>query len=133
MRLAVAACLALFAALFSPASMAQKPTVSFLEPKDGATVSSPFKVRLDVKGLALAPAGETKAGTGHHHVLINSDPYPKGEDIPFTKRNLHLSQGQSEIMVTLAPGTYKLTAQLGDGTHKSLGPEFATTISVTVK
>lgn len=107
--------------------------VSFMEPKDGATVSSPFKVRLDVKGLTAAPAGDVKPGTGHHHVLINSDGYAKGEEIPFTRRNLHMNQGQSEIQITLVPGTYKLTAQFADGAHKSLGPEFARTITVTVK
>ena len=107
--------------------------VSFVEPKDGATVSSPFKVRLDVKGLTAAPAGDVKPGTGHHHVLINSDGYAKGEEIPFTRRNLHMNQGQSEIQITLVPGTYKLTAQFADGAHKSLGPEFARTITVTVK
>lgn len=108
-------------------------SVSFVEPKDGATVSSPFKVRLDVKGLTAAPAGDVKPGTGHHHVLINSDGYAKGEEIPFTRRNLHMNQGQSEIQITLVPGTYKLTAQFADGAHKSLGPEFARTITVTVK
>jgi len=107
--------------------------VSFTEPKDGATVSSPFKVGLDVKGMTNAAAGDIKPGTGHHHVLINSDGFAKGEEIPFTRRNLHLNQGQSEIQVTLAPGTYKLTAQFADGAHKSLGPEFARTINVTVK
>lgn len=107
--------------------------VSFMEPKDGATVSSPFKVRLDVKGLTAAPAGDVKPGTGHHHVLINSDGYAKGEEIPFTRRNLHMNQGQSEVQITLVPGTYKLTAQFADGAHKSLGPEFARTITVTVK
>jgi len=119
-------------ALASVGTWAQS-NVSFVEPKDGATVSSPFKVRLDVKGQTAAPAGDVKPGTGHHHVLINSDGYAKGEDIPFTRRNLHLNQGQSEIQLTLAPGTYKLTAQFADGAHKSLGPEFSRTITVTVK
>jgi Domain of unknown function (DUF4399) len=123
---------ALAITLFSNSASAQK-AVSFVEPKDGATLSSPFKVKLDVKGLTAAPAGEAKPGTGHHHVLINSDGIAKGEDIPFIKRNLHLNQGQSEIMVTLAPGNYKLTAQFGEGTHKSLGPDHALTINVIVK
>ena len=118
--------------LTAGAAMAQS-NVPFVEPKDGATVSSPFKVHMAVKGMKAVAAGEASAGTGHHHVLINNDGYPKGEEIPFTRRNLHLNQGQSEIMVTLAPGTYKLTAQFADGTHKSLGPDFATTITVTVK
>lgn len=119
--------------LWVSASAWAQSGVSFTEPKDGATVSSPFKVGLDVKGQTTAPAGDLKPGTGHHHVLINSDGYAKGEEIPFTRRNLHLNQGQSEIQVTLAPGTYKLTAQFADGAHKSLGPEFARTITVTVK
>jgi hypothetical protein len=130
MRIAAAlSCLLLLAA--GPA-LAQK-AVTFLEPKDGATVSSPFTVKMEVKGMTAVPAGEAKPGTGHHHVLINGDGFPKGEEIPFTRRNLHLNQGQSETQVTLPPGTYKLTAQFGDGTHKSLGPDHAHTITITVK
>jgi hypothetical protein len=112
---------------------AQNRAVSISEPKDGATVSSPFTVKFDVRGVKVAPAGDETPNTGHHHLLINGDPIPKGEDIPFTRRNLHLSKAQTEIEVTLQPGTYKLTAQFGDSSHKSMGPDFAHTITVKVR
>jgi hypothetical protein len=112
---------------------AQNRAVSIVEPKDDATVSSPFKVRFDVRGMKVAPAGDETPNSGHHHLLINGDPIPKGEEIPFTRRNLHLSKAQTEIEVALQPGTYKLTAQFGDSSHKSLGPDFAHTITVKVR
>jgi hypothetical protein len=119
--------------LLAGAGAALAQNVSFAEPKDGATVGTTFKVRLDVKGLRLAPAGEAQAGAGHHHVLVNQEPVAAGEEIPFTRRHIHLNKGQSEIEITLQPGTYKLTAQAGDGTHKSLGSTYSQTITVTVK
>ena len=36
-------------------------SVYFIEPKDGATVTSPFKVVFGVKGMAVEPAGDIKA------------------------------------------------------------------------
>lgn len=119
--------------LLAGAGAAVAQNVSFAEPKDGATVAGTFKVRLEVKGLRLAPAGEAQAGSGHHHVLVNQEPVAAGEEIPFTRRHIHLSKGQNEIEITLPPGTYKLTAQAGDGTHKSLGPTYSQSITVTVK
>ncbi len=112
---------------------AQNRGVSISQPKDGATVSSPFTVKFEVRGMKVAPAGDETPNSGHHHLLINGDPIPKGEDIPFTRRALHLAKAQTEIEVTLQPGTYKLTAQFGDTGHKSLGPEFAQTITITVR
>ena len=62
-------------------------SVSFVEPKDGATVTSPFKVVFAVKGMAVDPAGEIKADSGHHHLLIDLGPMPAGEAIPVARRN----------------------------------------------
>jgi hypothetical protein len=121
------------AGLMLAVGSATAQSVRIVEPKDGATVSSPFTVKLDVKGMKVAPAGEVTAGVGHHHVLINQDMIAKGEEIPFTRRHVHLNKGQAETAVTLPAGTYKLTALFGDGAHKSLGPEFSHTITVTVK
>ncbi len=107
--------------------------VSILEPADGATVSSPFKLRFGAQGLAVAPAGDVLANSGHHHLLINVGPLPPGTSVPFTERHLHFGKGQTETEVTLAPGTYKLTAQFADGAHQSYGPALSQTITVTVK
>ncbi|MES2717867.1 MAG: DUF4399 domain-containing protein [Pseudomonadota bacterium] len=107
--------------------------VSILEPADGATVSSPFKLRFGVQGLAVAPAGDVVAHSGHHHLLINVGPLAAGESVPFTDRHLHFGKGQTETEVSLPPGTYKLTAQFANGAHQSYGPGLSRTITVTVK
>lgn len=107
--------------------------VSLLEPADGATVSSPFKVRFGVAGLTVEPAGDIKASSGHHHLLIDLDALPAGESVPFTDRHLHFGKGQAEAEVTLPPGSYKLTAQFANGAHQSYGKALSQTIRVTVK
>ena len=113
--------------------MKSDQSVWFVEPKDGATVSSPFKVVFGVKGMAVEPAGDVKPNSGHHHLLINLGPMPSGEVIPVDATHLHYGKAQTEAEVTLPPGTYKLTMQFANGAHVSYGPAMAATISVTVK
>ncbi|MCY7369952.1 MAG: DUF4399 domain-containing protein [Polaromonas sp.] len=108
-------------------------TVGFAEPKNDASVTSPFKVKLMAKGVKIEPAGEVTAGSGHHHILVDMDSMPTGEEIPFTKKHIHMGKGQDEIEVNLPPGTYKLTMQVANGKHLSMGPNYSKTITVTVK
>lgn len=120
------------------ASCAQMQTVSaqsvwFVEPKDGATVTSPFKVVFGVKGMAVEPAGEIKPNSGHHHLLINLGPIPAGEVIPVDDAHLHFGKAQTEAEIKLPPGNYKLTMQFANGAHISYGPAMAASINVTVK
>jgi hypothetical protein len=108
-------------------------SVSFVEPKDGAMVSSPFKVVFAVKGMAVEPAGDIKADSGHHHLLIDVGPMNSGEAIPVDATHLHFGKAQTEAEVTLPPGKYKLTMQFANGAHVSYGPVMAATINVTVR
>ncbi|WP_256081741.1 DUF4399 domain-containing protein [Massilia sp. YIM B04103] len=126
-RLAAAAALAM--ASFGAAAQ----SVSFVEPVDGATVSSPFKVKFAVSGMEVKPAGEMAANTGHHHLLINGESMKAGESIPFDDNHLHFGKGQTEAEVKLPPGKYKLTMQFANGAHQSYGAGLSKTISVTVK
>ena len=75
-------------------------SVSLLQPADGASVSSPFKVRFGVVGLTVEPAGDIKPASGHHHLLINLDALAAGESVPFSDRHLHFGKGQTETEVT---------------------------------
>lgn len=113
--------------------LADEATVSILEPKSGATVTSPFKVRLAAHSMTTRPAGKAVEGTGHHHLLINHSPVGKGKVIPRDESHLHLDDGQTETMLTLPPGKYKLTAQFADGQHRSYGHMMAHGINITVK
>ncbi len=106
---------------------------TLLEPANGAVVASPFKVRFGVEGMAVAPAGTMTANTGHHHLLIDQQPVASGQVVPTTPKHIHFGAGQTETMVTLPAGTYKLTAQFANGAHQSYGPAMSDTITVTVK
>jgi hypothetical protein len=133
MRLLSRAASAAVALMLVGGSALAAESASLLEPVDGATVSSPFKVRFGVEGMRVAPAGEIMANSGHHHLLINLDALPKGEVVPSTDRSLHFGKGQTETDVTLPPGRYKLTTQFANGAHQSYGPAMSQTIAITVK
>ena len=122
-------------ALFTVVGCATKPaqSVRFLEPADNATVGTTFKVRFGVAGMAVEPAGDVIADSGHNHLLIDLDSIATGESIPFTPKHMHFGKGQQEADVKLEPGTYKLTAQFANGAHQSYGKAMSQTIKITVK
>ena len=116
------------------ASMNQpEQAVVLLQPADGSTVTSPFKVRFGIKGMSVAEAGDILPNSGHHHLLINQAPIAKGESVPFSDQHLHFGKGQTETEVKLAPGVYRLTAQFANGAHQSYGAPMSSTVTVTVK
>ncbi len=130
--LAVAATLVLTAGCASkPAAPAQ--SVSFIQPADGATVTSPFVVKFGVTGMQVQPAGTMVADTGHHHLLINADDVATMAVIPLDETHMHFGKGQTETTVTLKPGKYKLTMQFGNGAHQAYGPAMSKSINVTVQ
>lgn len=116
----------------SAAAFAQQ-SVSFIEPANGATVSSPFKVKFAVSGMDIKPAGDMSANTGHHHLLINAAPIKAGEVIPADDKHIHFGKGQTETEVTLPPGNYTLTMQFANGLHQAYGAAMNKEIKITVK
>ena len=98
-------------ALMLPASAALAQ-VDFVEPKNGDTVSSTFTVRFAVDGMSVAPAGELKEGTGHHHLLINTADIDENAVIPMDDQHKHFGKGQTETQLTLPPGKYILLCNL---------------------
>jgi hypothetical protein len=123
----------ILALAFISCKQSQTSEVFFVEPKDGAELTSPFTVKFGVKNLLVEPAGEIKAGSGHHHLLINSDSTPSGESIPADQTHIHYGKAQTEAQISLEPGTYKLTMQFANGAHQSYGPELSKTINIIVK
>lgn len=114
-------------------TFAQTNSVDFAEPKNGEVVASPFKVKFIVEGMTIAPAGIKTSDTGHHHLIINSESIKAGQVIPADERHLHFGKGQTETMVTLPPGKYKLTLQFANGLHESYGEQMSKSIEVEVK
>ncbi|ANW50518.1 Rod shape-determining protein RodA [Burkholderia pseudomallei] len=122
------------AALFASASAHAEARVYFVEPADGASVSSPVHVKFGLEGdIVLRPAGDMTPHTGHHHLLIDGKPVARGDVIPANDHSLHFGKPQTETEVKLSPGRHTLTLQFGDGAHRSYGPEMSQTITVNVK
>jgi hypothetical protein len=109
--------------------------VSFTGIKDGDTVTSPFKVGFSVTGAKVAPAGTMDAGTGHFHLLIDTDTLPPQDaPLPASDKLKHYGKGQTEDTVTLAPGKHSLQIELADGLHLPFDPPvLSDKITVTVK
>ena len=109
------------------------PSVRFVEPETGATVAPTFTVAMAADGLTVEPAGEIVEGSGHFHILVDSDFVPPEEIIPFDDGYLHFGGGQLTTTLALEPGIHTLRLQFANGAHQALdGPQFRDTISVTV-
>ncbi|WP_323121710.1 DUF4399 domain-containing protein [Burkholderia alba] len=121
------------AALVASAAARAEARVFFVAPQDGATVSNPVHVKFGLEGMEIRQAGDMTPDTGHHHLLIDGRPVPKGDVIPASERSLHFGKGQTETDVKLPPGQHTLTLQFGDGMHRSYGPEMSQTITVNVQ
>jgi hypothetical protein len=103
-------------------------------PNDGETVKSPFRVWFGLRNLGVAPAGIVKAGTGHHHLLVDTELPPLDEPIPNNKNHLHFGGGQTEALVELPPGRHTLQLIMGDAEHiPHTPPVISKKITVTVR
>lgn len=110
-------------------------TVSFTGIKNGDTVTSPFKVGFAVTGAKIAPAGTTDAGTGHFHLLIDTDTLPSQDaPLPASDTVKHYGKGQTEDTITLPAGQHTLQIELADGLHVPFDPPvLSDKITITVK
>ena len=111
-------------------------TVYIVNLKDGDTVASPLKVQFGLTGMGVAPAGVEKPNTGHHHLIIDAtlSADEMKAPIPADAKHVHFGAGQTEAMVTLAPGKHTLQLVLGDWSHvPHVPPVMSTPITVTVK
>jgi hypothetical protein len=120
-----------------PPPAAAGPRVFFVEPQDGATVTSPVTLRFSTENFPIVPVPEgtvttARAGMGHHHVGVDTDCLPPGTVIPKAAPWVHFGKGDAQMQMQLAPGTHKLALQIGDDTHTTL-PGLCQTITITVK
>ena len=106
--------------------------VYIISPQDGDEVGTSFRVKFGLEGMGVAPAGVEKENTGHHHLLIDSDP-PADLGIPMSKDVKHFGGGQTETTLTLEPGTHRLQLLLGDRNHVPHDPPvISEEITITV-
>ena len=91
--------------------------VYFHYPINGIRVPQRFTVRFGLRGMGIAPAGVVKPLTGHHHLLVDADKMDITQPIPSDYNHIHLGNGQTEVVLTLPPGTHTLQLLMGDHAH----------------
>lgn len=108
--------------------------VYFINLEDGDEVESPFLIQFGLSEMGIAPAGIDRENTGHHHLLINVKDLDFSKPIPASKNHIHFGGGQTESLVELPPGDYRLQLVLGDMTHTPHTPPIVSKlINITVK
>lgn len=108
--------------------------VFFIEPANGATLSSPVTVKFGISGMSVAPAGDTTPNTGHHHLLVDTELGDPSAPLPSDANHLHFGKGQTETAVELPPGQHTLQLVLGDANHIPHDPPvMSAAITITVE
>ena len=122
-RMRCSALALMFIFVMTPAGFAAEKSlpdsrVYIVWPRDGAKIKGgKFWLRMGLKGMGIAPAGVEFPGTGHHHVIIDSDLPPMDEPIPNDPNHLHFGKGQTEVRIELPKGTHTLQLLFGDAGH----------------
>jgi hypothetical protein len=119
---------------------AKKARVFFVEPKNGATVTSPLHMKFGSEGIEISPVPpgdltkeQVRPGKAHYHVGIDQSCLPAGKTIvKGTPSWVHFGDGKDVFDTQLTPGKHKLALQLGDDLHDTL-PGTCQVITVTVK
>ena len=106
----------------------------FVNLKNGETVSSPVLIQFGLRGMGVAPAGIEKAGTGHHHLLVNVAELDVNAPIPTSDQHRHFGLGQTEVTLDMKPGQHTLQLLMGDQNHIPHHPVvMSERITITVK
>jgi len=141
------ATLTLAAAFAMPAFAGDTPSpegakVYFATLEDGATIKSGDTIIFGLSGMGVAPAGIEMENTGHHHLLINREPFGEAADdadwiaygIPADDNHRHFGKGQTEVALDLPAGTHTLQLVLGDLAHIPHNPiVMSDQITITVE
>jgi Domain of unknown function (DUF4399) len=109
--------------------------VYIISPKDGAVVHNPVRVQFGLKGMGIAPAGIKFDNSGHHHLLIDTDPpADQSAPLPATDKIVHFGKGQTETTLNLSPGNHTLQLLFADLNHIPHSPPLLSKkITITVK
>lgn len=119
---------------YQKVAAAPEAKVYFVNLSNGATVSNPVKIVFGLTGMGVAPAGIEKAGTGHHHLLVNVAEWDANNPLPANDNFRHFGLGQTETTVTLPAGTHTLQMVMADQNHIPHHPVVASErITITVK
>jgi hypothetical protein len=107
-----------------------------VSPADGAVVTNPVTIVFGLEGMGVAPANVEVDNTGHHHLLINTDPakLDMGSGLPATDQIVHFGGGQTQVTKDLPAGTHSLQLLLGNWSHVPHDPPvMSEAITITVE
>ena len=92
-------------------------------PKNGMVIhGGKLWVRMGIKNAGVAPAGEERPNTGHHHLIVDAPLPPMNQEIPADKNHLHFGAGQTEVRLELPPGKHTLQLLFADHNHVPHNP-----------
>ena len=85
-------------------------------------------------GMSVVAAGVYEAHSGHHHLLVDTDPPEMGLPIPADANHIHFGDGSTSTELELAPGQHTLRLLLGDHLHIPHDPPIMSApITITVE
>ena len=116
-------------------ALAGTRAITISEPKNGQTVTSPFRVCMITHGVTVEPAKKgVNEGSGHHHLLIDTD-LPKDLSKPIGKdaQHIHMGDGSKCKDLKMDAGVHIIRALFAKGNHVPYNPAITTTIIVNVK
>ncbi len=123
----------------APAVMARTASVEgarvfFIMPSAGDTVSSPVQVEFGLDGMELAPSGDDRPNSGHHHIIVDYELPDLSLPVPSDAQRVHFGDGRSRTELDLAPGQHTLQLLFADHLHiPHQPPLFSEQISITVE
>ena len=100
-----------------PTPSTEGASVRIISPVDGEDLDGPVTVVFGLTGMGIAPAGVERAGTGHHHLIIDAHLPPMKKVIPLSENYRHFGGGQTQVTLALEPGEHTLQLLLGDHNH----------------
>ncbi len=108
--------------------------VEFSTLQDGATVTNPLTVAMDVGGVRYQRAGATvAAGYGHLGLIVDGPTPAAGDKFVDDATHIDLIDGSHvTTLPTLAPGPHTLTAVWADANDVLTTPLLSATIHITV-
>lgn len=121
-------------AVVACAKAAEPPVVTIQSPEQGWMGAVPLKLTFGVTGATIAAVAEQRAGGAHLHLFVDVDLSPEGAPIPAGEANvIHLGGGQTEYTFdSMAVGTHRIIAVLGDNNHVRLPGQRTDTVEVMI-
>ncbi len=124
------------AVLFSTSAQAQQSgSIDITAPNDGATVSGPVMLNVNIQGVTVKPAAEGDPQAFHYHALVDVDPttiLQPGQPIPTGQGNIIHTADPALALNDLAPGQHSVVVVLTRTDHVPLSPNVQDRVSFTV-